>query len=217
MTSAELRAELCELYAERTRREKITLDEIRRHGAISDQARLWAIDTSIANTEKLIAALEAKTPADMRIVDAEMLVKFAIEDNQSIRSRHAEALAEVEKADAALDTAVEAAKQVIAKVAEERPELRGKVGETGCFQIARSIEYSATYGNQSIVNAWRNIVSEYAAENDLDAMRNALNAVSIKPAFITKHIDRFKGEVIATENTTIKFVKSAFGKERSNV
>lgn len=152
-TSAELRAELCDLYAERARYEKDILASIAHPNFLKqDMAALksFAYNASenlrettrrIGVWERNIAELEAATPVDQRIKDAELLVSAALGYSEGVRSRHADALAEVEQADADLERAVEAAKQVIEKIAEEQPELRGKIGETGCFQIARGMKY----------------------------------------------------------------------------
>jgi hypothetical protein len=141
-TSAELRAELCDLYAERSRREKRML-EIVRAGNLTglNPEYLNSVDFGIADLERQISEAEAATPVDQRIAEAELLVSEALDYSEGVRLRHATALDEVAEADADLERAVEAAKQVIAKVAEEQPELRGKVGETGCFQIARGMKY----------------------------------------------------------------------------
>jgi hypothetical protein len=142
MTSAELRAELCDLYAERSRREKRML-EIVRAGNLTglNPEYLNSVDFGIADLERQIAELEAATPVDQRIAEAELLVSEALDFANNVRAEHEHALYRIEQADKSLERAVEAAKQVIAKVAEEQPELRGKVGETGCFQIARGMKY----------------------------------------------------------------------------
>lgn len=144
MNSAELRERLCQLYKAQSVVEKDILEAVRSGNQLAlDSAtrNITVIDRRIGEINAEIAEAEANTPQDQRILDAELLVMEKLGYANGARARHADALAEVEAADDALNIAVEAAKGVIGVIAEEKPDLRGKIGETGIFQIARGMKY----------------------------------------------------------------------------
>jgi hypothetical protein len=144
MTFSDLRERLCELHRDRSILEKNILSAVRDCDDMKLEIAsggLRIVDVFIAQKEAEISAIEAATPVDQRIAEAELLVSEALDFANNVRAEHEHALYRIEQADKSLERAVEAAKQVIAQVAEEQPELRGKVGETGCFQIARGMKY----------------------------------------------------------------------------
>jgi hypothetical protein len=105
MTFSDLRERLCELHRDRSILEKNILSAVRDCDDMKLEIAsggLRIVDVFIAQKEAEISAIEAATPVDQRIAEAELLVSEALDFANNVRAEHEHALYRIEQADKSL-------------------------------------------------------------------------------------------------------------------